>query len=300
MPSFLHHAAPLTLAAAIGQIQLITDRAIASLLAPGAISALRYGEVLVRTPITAIQSAWSSALYPALVRAGIDRTGGGLASATERSVRYMLVLFIPIAGLAAAVAPVAVEVAFGRGAFSSEDVAATARVVAAFAPLIVIWMVSPVLVGAHNARRHGRVLLAGATMNAILNFVLDVLFGASHRRARCCPIQLGELRRSSSSSSRTASRDRKTTFRPRRLGNTAVIASLATLPSVIIVAAICWTGTGKTGLIPGLLELVVLGSLGLAGYTFIATLLHLDEPSILAKLAAARLIGRFRAFRANG
>ena len=42
----LGHAAPLTLGSAILQVNVIADRAIASLIAPGAVSALRYAEVL--------------------------------------------------------------------------------------------------------------------------------------------------------------------------------------------------------------------------------------------------------------
>jgi putative peptidoglycan lipid II flippase len=54
----LRHTAPLTASAAVLQINVIGDRAIASLLGPGAVSALRYADVLVRTPIGAIGPAW--------------------------------------------------------------------------------------------------------------------------------------------------------------------------------------------------------------------------------------------------
>lgn len=125
----------------------------------GTLSLLRYGEVLVRTPITAVRGAWGSALYPALVHAAQDDLDDGIARATERSLKYVLIVFVPISALTAAVAPVAVQVAFGRGAFDLQDVMDTATVVAAFAPIIVISMAAPVLRGAHNARRRGRVLL---------------------------------------------------------------------------------------------------------------------------------------------
>ena len=52
--SVAQHAAPLTFGFAILQINVIGDRAIASLIGPGAISTLRYADVLVRTPIGAL------------------------------------------------------------------------------------------------------------------------------------------------------------------------------------------------------------------------------------------------------
>ncbi len=175
--AFLRHAAPLTLSSAILQVNVVFDRAIASLIAPGGVSALRYAEVLVRTPISAISPAWGSAMYPTLVRAARDRDNS-LASTTSRSLRFAIGVFVPIAMLTAAVAPVAVAVAYGRGAFTPVDIDRTARVVAGFAPLIVVLMTSPVLAGAHNARRTGVVLLAGGITNVTTNVILDVVFGA--------------------------------------------------------------------------------------------------------------------------
>ena len=95
-----------------------------------------------------------------------------------RAISAALAAFIPTAVLIAALAPLAVAFAYGRGAFGVDDIALTSTVVAAFAPLIVVLMVSPVLAGAHNARRRGFVLLATGAMNVVLNFVLDVALGA--------------------------------------------------------------------------------------------------------------------------
>ena len=68
------HAFPLTISSAILQINVIFDRAVASLIAPGAVSALRYGDTLVRVPTGAISPAWGAAIYPALVRSTSGRT----------------------------------------------------------------------------------------------------------------------------------------------------------------------------------------------------------------------------------
>ena len=143
----------------------------------GSITGGRYAEVLVRTPISAISPAWGSAMYPTLVRAARNRDDS-LAATTSRSLRFAIAAFVPIAMLTAAVAPVAVSVAYGRGAFGPEDVERTARAVAGFAPLIVVLMTSPVLAGAHNARRTGTILLAGGIINVTTNVISDLVLGA--------------------------------------------------------------------------------------------------------------------------
>ena len=113
------HAFPLTISSAILQINVIFDRAVASLIAPGAVSALRYGDTLVRVPTGAISPAWGAAIYPALVRSHQDESG--LAVSADRSLRYVLAIFVPVSALTLAVAPVAASTAYGRGAFTPED-----------------------------------------------------------------------------------------------------------------------------------------------------------------------------------
>src|SRR6185295_18884621 len=174
--SFTRHAAPLTMSQAILQLNPVVDRAVATLIGPGAVSALRYAEVLVRTPIGAISPGWATAIYPSLVQAA-NRGVAGLGATSARAVRYVLVAFVPIAILTVAVAPVAVAVGFGRGQFTQANVALTAECVAGFAPFIVIQMAYPPFTGALNARRRGTVLLAGGVLNVCLNIVFDLAFG---------------------------------------------------------------------------------------------------------------------------
>ena len=58
--AFTRHAAPLTLSAAVLQVNTVVDRAIASILAPGGVSALRFAELLARAPIGVIAPAWGA------------------------------------------------------------------------------------------------------------------------------------------------------------------------------------------------------------------------------------------------
>jgi len=284
LTTFLRHAIPLTISGAILQINVIGDRAIASLLAPGAVSALRYGEVLVRTPISAISPAWGSALYPALVRSAHSGMKSGMGAATARATRYVLAVFVPIAALTAAVAPVAAAVAFERGAFGALDVDRTARVVAAFGPLIVTLMLQPVLGGTLNARRRGRVLLAGGMLNVVLNITLDVAFG----------VWLGVAGVAFSSSvtstvvliffaRRVAASERGLELRS--LVRAAVTALFASLPFAAVAAVIAWGGLVPRGLLPGLVFLFVVGTVGLVGYVAVAASIGLAEARVLVQLS---------------
>ena len=290
---FARHAWPLTVSAAILQVNVVADRAIASLIAPGAVSALRYGEVLIRTPISAIAPAWSAAIYPTQVRAAASPDSAALGVATSRSVAYALAAFIPLAALGAALAPLGVEVAYGRGAFGSGDVAVTAHVVAAFAPLMVVLMISPVLAGAHNARRRGLLLLTRGAMNVVMNVSLSIILGAWLGVAGVA------LATSVTSSilvvflaSRLARDEHEFSLRPLALTGLRAVAAIA--GPALFVALVAWSGVGRGAGLSTLLLLAVLGLGALVAYAAVAWRIGLQEVPFVARLVAKRLglIGR--------
>ena len=293
----MRHAGPLTASAAIMQANLMIDRAIASLVAVGGVSALRYGESLVRIPFTAIRPVWSTALYPELVRAsrGPDKTG--LAATTERILRYLLMFFVPLAALTIAVAPLAVAAAYDRGSFNTDDLWLTAQVVAVSGPLIVTWTVQPTLVSALNARRKGTVMLAASMLTITVNLVLDValgyLFGIVGVALATTIVSVVMVVFFGRMLMRV-----EPTFSSRQLGRTFVKASLAILPSALVFGIPIWAGVVGHDLVQRVLVLVVVGTTGLSSYYAIARRIGLDEARSIAAFAKdtlRRMLTRRRA-----
>ena len=149
----------------------------ATLLAPGAVSALRYAEGVIRIPLNAIGPAWSAAIYPALVRASLLDDVRSFGRAAAGAMRYVTVIFVPLSVATMALAPLVVEVAYVRGAFNEDAWSLTTAGLAGFAPLVFLTMANSVLTGAHNARRRGMFLLSMGILNAVLNAVFDVGLG---------------------------------------------------------------------------------------------------------------------------
>jgi putative peptidoglycan lipid II flippase len=296
LATFTRHAAPLTLSSAILQFNGVVDRAIATLIGPGAVSALRYADVLVRTPIGAISPGWTTALYPSLVRVA-NQGVSGLGSATSRALRYVLVAFVPIAALTVAVAPIAVAVGFGRGAFTESAVALTALAVAGFAPMIVVQMCYPPFTGALNARRRGKVLLAGGVLNVVLNAIFDVVFG----------LGFGAPGIALSSSltamvvlvffARQVARS-EDDFEIAPITRTLFLTVVASLPVALPIGLLCWLGVVPGGLAVGLGALALFGAVGLLGYLLVALRLGLEEARSLTQLLGQWRASRRRAERA--
>jgi putative peptidoglycan lipid II flippase len=283
LSAFARHAGPLTLSSAIVQVNAIADRAIATIIGPGSVSALRYADVLVRTPIGAIGPAWGTALYPSLVRVARD-PGSALSNAVERSLRYALAAFTPIAALTIAVAPVAVSIGYGRGAFTADDVIRTAQAVAAFAPLIVLFMCYAPLTGALNARRRGGALLGGGVLSMTANLALDIVLGLwlgaagiALSSSLAALLVLGYFARQVARS--------EADFALSAIMHTLALAVLGSLPVALPIAAVCWLGAVPTGFVPGVIALALFGGVGLLGYVAIVGRLGLEEAQLLERLA---------------
>lgn len=186
MRALFTRVGPGAVATGAGQINLTLDVVLASLLPAGAVSALSYADRLAQLPLGVIGLSVGMAVLPRLsaISAGeaADGNRGGEAGATFRqSVLATLALILPAAvGLGVAAVPI-VETLFLRGAFSAEDAAVTAGVLAAYA----VGLPAAALIKPVNAAFFARgdtvtpmrAALAVAVANVVLSLALMPAFG---------------------------------------------------------------------------------------------------------------------------
>lgn len=278
----IKHATPLTISASALQFNLLADRAVGTLITTGAVSALRYAEGVIRIPMNVIGPAWQATIYPALVRASLVGTGQTFAQAVSGALRYILALFVPLSVATAAMAPVIVEVAYGRGAFDARAAMLTAGALAGFAPLLVLTMANSVLTGAHNARQRGMFLMMMGFLDAGLNAVLNVGFG----------LLIGVAGIALSTSVTTGVVQ---VIKAWRLGTyeedlplygllvATAQALVASLVVALPIAAIAWNLPSGLGLVDNLAILVAMTGVGMVGYVVAARLVRFDEPWIVTR-----------------
>lgn len=290
--SFIRHALPLWVGSLTLQLNTFVDRAISTILAVGAVSALRFGEGIVRIPLTSIGPAWGMVLYPALVREAQGGTRESLGLAALTSFRYVFGIFIPISVATAAMAPLIVDVAYLRGAFGTASAQATTGVAAALAPMIVVTMVEAIVISAHNAQRRGTLLLAAGIANTVVHLVLAVVLGLSLGVAGVAlstsitmALILALL------TVRLAQTDPSLDLGAvTRCGLRALVASM--VPAVPI-AIWCWGFYATSGFALDLLALVALTLVGFATYLLVATRIGLGEPVLVVRTLLHRLPGPF-------
>ncbi len=291
MGGFLGHAGPLTISASVLQFNLLADRSIASLIASGAVSALRYGDSIVRLPLNTLGPAWARVVYPSLVAAARTGDHESVGASAYRAMRYLLSIFVPISIGVAALAPLAVRIVFGRGAFDEAAVTATAAALAGFAGLIGLTMIQGVLVGAHNAQRRAIFLMLMGFLNAILNLVFDVLFGFA--------LGIGGIALSTTFTTAIVLlvmgrrlNQADPAFQGQALLSVAGRTILASLVPAVPAALVAWTNVVGGGLPEEIVLTLALGAAGCVEYVIVARWLRLDEPWIVARGIAALAIRR--------
>jgi putative peptidoglycan lipid II flippase len=290
---FARHAAPLAAGSSVLQLNLLTDRAVASLLSTGAVSALRYGERIVRTPITVFMPAWSTVFYPAIAKTVVDSEVSSLGRTASEALRYVIAAFTPLSVATIALAPLVVSFAYQRGAFDAAATVTTAGVVAGFAPLILLWLVHPILNGAHNARRRGGFLARMAAINAVSNVILNVAFGSVLGVAGVA-LSTSVTGWAVVAMLARKLRDLEPDFElgpVLRVGARSLVASL--VPAAPI-AAMSWLVRPSLDLQGQFLVLALATVAGAIAYLGTARVLHLEEPFV-ALAALARLARRGRA-----
>lgn len=295
LSSFARHVLPMTAGSAFLQLNLISDRAIATLLSAGAASALKYGQQIVSEPAAAFSASWATVVYPAVVVSGGLSSSTTMGAAMTTATRYTLAVFMPLTVATVALAPLVVGVVYGRGAFDREAIRTTVTVAVAFAPMLLLTMIQPVLVAAHNARRRGMLMGLTAVSNAALNVVLNLAFGSV----------LGVAGIALSSSVTLAVLllflawrvPTDEGFRMREVADAAGRALAASLVPGIPIGALVWWLTRDGIVAGGLPILIVCAITGAVGYLLATRLFRLPEPWIMFGALGDALKRRFAAGR---
>lgn len=166
-------AAPAALAGGVVQINLLIGRQVASHF-DGAVAWLSYADRLYQLPLGVVGIAIGVVLLPDLSRRlGANDTAGG-RDAFNRAAEVTLALTIPAAVALIAIPVPLVSVLFERGAFTSDDTAATALAVAVYGLGLPAFVLQKVLQPLYFAREDTRRPFYFAVVAMLINAALAV------------------------------------------------------------------------------------------------------------------------------
>ncbi|WP_152362694.1 murein biosynthesis integral membrane protein MurJ [Microlunatus speluncae] len=166
---------PLLLGSAVGNVNVLVDRAVASTLDEGSITALSYGWRLISLPETILIASLLVPLYPALGAAAADL--GERRRLVGRGLAVAVTVLTPLVICLAVAAPWLVGMVFGHGAFDAVAVEKSATAVLWYAPALLALGVRSVLLRAAHAFGDARGPVLVSIIAMVINVVGDLTLG---------------------------------------------------------------------------------------------------------------------------
>ena len=173
-------AVPALVGLIAAEVNILVDQMIASLLEPGSVAALSYGNRIMYLPLGAFAVALATALLPTLSRqtamGRLDEAKQTLSRATLGLAMLLLPTMICLVVLAEPI----VSVVLARGAFSARSVSLTSTALLFYAPALVSWggvrITVPVFYAMKNTRTPVKIAIFCMGLNIVLNIALTQLF----------------------------------------------------------------------------------------------------------------------------
>ena len=257
-------ALPLVLSYAASEFSHIVDKAIASRLQVGAVSALSYAQVLQGFAAALLVSNVGAVTFSHFSEKSAHSDREGLLQSLCRAAELLVLLLLPVSIIAAAASPYLVRLVYARGSFNADALTATAQAFSGYAAgLIGLSLQTVFLRGLYavgNTRLPLKIGLWSIALNVSLSWILSGLLG------------VGGIALASTASYFLGAAMSSSVLQGRRVLHNAKAVAAAGLA-----CACCMAVSGIVSVNSALLMCILLGGLGLSGYFL--TLLLLREPN---------------------
>ncbi|MBA3943472.1 MAG: murein biosynthesis integral membrane protein MurJ [Herpetosiphonaceae bacterium] len=171
----LHQFAPLLLAGLLMNSTLLVDQFIASLLHPGSVAALGYGNKLVSLMTSISTTALGTALLPYLSKLVARAEWQAVSHTIKTYTVLVLALMLPITTILYTLSAPIAHLVFQRGAFTPTDTLLVARVQAMYILQLPAFTLCIVFVRLLSSLQMNYILTWGTIINCVVNITLDYL-----------------------------------------------------------------------------------------------------------------------------
>ena len=275
---------PAMASSSIGTLNVMIATAFASSLAIGVVSRFNAANLLIQLPLGIMLTALLVPMFPVMTKAAAEGDEAGLKTWMNRGFQTIVITALPMTGLLIVLGESAIRLAFERGAFTTADTRETALILGILAMSIAAYAVRDLFTRVFYAKNKSRTPLVVTLVSIGTTFLFCWLlvgrFGAAGLAAATAAVTFTNLLLLG-------------LLLKRELGTLGLGPSMATfgksLLAAVLVSVGCWVarpfipGDGQLGAI---LELVVLGSLGLVAYGGLLSAMRV--PLVAALLGARR------------
>jgi len=174
--SVWHLTWPLLIGVLFSQLSSLVDNIFASYLPEGSISALSYSRKLVELPIVVLPYAISVVLFPFLSLYVIKNQTDKIKSTIFESIKWIVIIFIPLSIFFGIMSQHLVEIVFQRGAFDAMSTVLTAKPLTLYSIGMLFFALETVIVIFYFAFADTKTPIftgiACSVLNILLTFIL--------------------------------------------------------------------------------------------------------------------------------
>jgi putative peptidoglycan lipid II flippase len=166
---------PVTLALAVGQINTLVDRIIASTCQEGAVSALYYADRLLELPLGIFGIALSTAILPSLSQLVFKNNPQEWNNTFSQGIRLVLFIMIPITTYLAIFRNEAIRLIYERGMFDTVASQMTAQSLLFYLPGLVFFSMNHIITKAFYSLKDTVTPVRISVIMVGVNVVLDLI-----------------------------------------------------------------------------------------------------------------------------
>lgn len=174
-------ALPLILSYAAAEFSHIVDKAIASRLQEGAVSALSYAQVLQGFAAALLVSNVGAVTFSHFSEKSAHSDTAGLLQSLSRAAELLILLLLPVSIIAAVASPHLVRLVYARGSFDAQALSLTAQAFSGYATGLVGLSLQTVflrgLYAVGNTQLPLKIGLWSIALNVSLSWILSGVFG---------------------------------------------------------------------------------------------------------------------------
>lgn len=172
---------PLLLGVSFSQISSLIDNVYASYLQEGSIAALSYARKVVELPVIIFPYVISVVIFPYFTQLSVEKNSEKLKELLASSLKWIVLVFLPMAAFFFVFSTPLIEIIFQRGAFNVESTLLTSKPLMIYSLGLVFFAIETILVIFYYANADTKtpvfVGMICVVLHVLLSFILIQIMG---------------------------------------------------------------------------------------------------------------------------
>lgn len=167
---------PVLLGTAVGQINEIVDRSLASMMGEGVLSCFTYANRISSSIQILFVSSIITIIYPLMNKYCSKNKNKEFKGIVELAIRFLIIFVLPCATILFTLSESIIKLLFERGSFTSESTLMTSNILKIYVIGVIFWTVREILSKSFYALGNTITPTLNSTVAVILNIILNIIF----------------------------------------------------------------------------------------------------------------------------